>query len=114
MNKILVVDRDPVFLEMVEKYLSLQGFVVQSESDPQNAMKRLSNENFDLLITDYQLELSEELEKQLAVLDTTKVIFLTNIDPIIVSRHQHTNILAHIEKRHTFRDLLPQVEKVFR
>lgn len=55
MRRALVVEDDPDIVELVEHYLSADGWNVTSESDGRRALERLRADAFALLILDLQL-----------------------------------------------------------
>ena len=54
-QQVLLVDDDPVLLEMMMKVLQSHKLRIQSFSDPGEALAALAKESFDLLITDIQM-----------------------------------------------------------
>jgi len=52
---VLLVDDDPVLLEMTENVLNTANLKVTPFSDPREALKTLRKKSFDLLITDIQM-----------------------------------------------------------
>lgn len=54
-KRILMVDDDLRMRELLQRYLSEQGFNIQSVSDAKEMDKRLQSESFDLLILDLML-----------------------------------------------------------
>lgn len=52
---VLLVDDDPVLLEMAENVLKTANLKVTPFSDPREALKTLQKKSFDLLITDIQM-----------------------------------------------------------
>ena len=55
-NQILLVDDEPLVLEMFEELLSIEGYKVVTASTAFDAMNRLRSESFDMLICDVRLE----------------------------------------------------------
>ena len=53
--KILIVDDDMMVTEMLSIKLAERGFEVENSNDGWDALKRLSNEQYDLLITDLMM-----------------------------------------------------------
>lgn len=50
--KILVVDDDPVIVKALSSRLSKDGYTVVSTTDPTEALEKLQEEEFDLIISD--------------------------------------------------------------
>ncbi len=55
-SRILLVDDEPLVLEMFEELLTIEGYEVIPASTAFDAMNRLRSESFDMLITDVRLE----------------------------------------------------------
>lgn len=54
-KKILVVDESPVFLKLIDRYLTKIGCAVDSAEDLVDAQRFLLNNQYDLLIVDLQM-----------------------------------------------------------
>ncbi len=54
-QRILIVDDDPVISLSCRKILGAEGFTVSAAEDGESAVKKVSNENFDLIIADIRL-----------------------------------------------------------
>lgn len=54
-QRVLIVDDDPVIGLSCKKILAGEGFVVLTVEDGESAIKKVSDENFDLVITDVRL-----------------------------------------------------------
>ncbi len=54
-GSILIVDDDALFREALTRYLDTQGHEVVSLGDPQNALQRLQDQSFDLVLTDLKM-----------------------------------------------------------
>jgi len=81
-NKILIVDDDLDFLEIVEKKLISEGFrFIKKIISPYEALKEISKEKYDLIILDIMLpeldgiSLFFEISK---LSPESKIIFVTN------------------------------------
>ena len=55
-SRILLVDDEPLVVEMFEELLEGEGYDVVSATTAFDAMNRLRNESFDMLICDVRLE----------------------------------------------------------
>ena len=79
-HSILLVDDDKEFLKAMKKMFEKSGYVITLAGDGQEALERLSEETFDLIISDLRmpnlngLELMEEISRE--KLDVP-VIFIT-------------------------------------
>lgn len=54
-KRILLIEDEPVFVEMFGKALTDEGYVVITERDGQKGLDRVRSERFDLIITDHLL-----------------------------------------------------------
>jgi DNA-binding response OmpR family regulator len=55
MRRVLVVEDDPDIVELISHYLEGDGFRVEGLGNGNEALRRLKDESFDLLILDLQL-----------------------------------------------------------
>lgn len=84
-KKLLIVDDDPAFNEMLTNYLLRNKFEVESAHSAQSALELLKKTKFDLVLTDFKLprmnglELIERIKKDQA---HTPVILITNYSDI--------------------------------
>ena len=82
MRRVLVVEDDPDIVELISHYLEGDGFRVAVLGDGQQALQRLKEESFDLLILDLQLPGMDGLSLRAALrrdgrTDKLPVIMLT-------------------------------------
>jgi len=84
-KRLLIVDDDPAFNEMLTNYLLRNNFEVESAHSAQSALELLKKSKFDLVLTDFKLpkmnglELIERIKKNQA---HTPVILITNYSDI--------------------------------
>jgi len=55
-GKILVVDDEPIVFERLKPALEKVGFYVETHTDSQNAIDRLAEEKFDVVVTDIKMK----------------------------------------------------------
>jgi DNA-binding NtrC family response regulator len=55
-GKILVVDDEPIVCERLKPALEKVGFDVETYTDSQNAIDRLAEERFDVVVTDIKMK----------------------------------------------------------
>jgi DNA-binding NtrC family response regulator len=55
-GKILVVDDEPIVCERLKPALEKVGFYVETHTDSQNAIDRLAEEKFDVVVTDIKMK----------------------------------------------------------
>ena len=53
--KVLIVDDDMIYLELVKRHLKDTSCNIYTETDPITALKRYKKERFDLIITDLMM-----------------------------------------------------------
>lgn len=53
--KILVVDDDPLHLQLAARTLAIAGFVVRMAANGEDAITRISTERFDAVLTDVRM-----------------------------------------------------------
>lgn len=69
MKKVLVVDDEPIMLNILTFYMK-KNYLVDTESNPQNVSERCKNNEYSAIITDFYmpemtgLELVQSLKKQ--------------------------------------------------
>ena len=61
-DHILLVEDDQSICEMVEKYLTKEGFTITTASDGEKALAKFSNDTFDLILLDIMLPNLDGLE----------------------------------------------------
>ncbi len=54
--RVLVLDDDVLMLQLLERLLTRQGFFVATESSPEGALSRLGQEDFDVVLSDVNME----------------------------------------------------------
>ena len=59
---ILLCDRDPVFVEELERFLAEEGYTVEAVSRPGDALQRLLPGRFEVMILGVHLEEVEDVE----------------------------------------------------
>lgn len=96
MKKILAVDDTEIMLEIIKVQLEKEGYDVQTCADPQIAMQRIANEQFDLILLDIMMPDTSGLEvlkfaKQQEINQLTPVVMLTAKDDMSSVRDCLTN-----------------------
>ena len=61
-GKILVVDDEPIVCERLKPALEKVGFYVETHTDSQNAIDRLAEEKFDVVVTDIKMKGPDRLD----------------------------------------------------
>ncbi len=55
MTKVLVVEDNPLNMELVVEILNMHGFIVHEAIDGEEAIKKFEKENYDLILVDIEL-----------------------------------------------------------
>src|SRR4051812_12500401 len=81
-SRVLIVDDQIDVAKFLAEILRLVGYEAFSESNPQNALERLADENFDLIISDFKMPELGGFEFYQAVVAlrpsmATRFVFLT-------------------------------------
>ncbi len=79
-GRVLLVDDDPLICQLLERTLTKQGFTVTSEGSAEDALERLTGEDFDVVLTDINMAGLDGLaftERILAQRSDVPVILIT-------------------------------------
>ncbi len=88
-NRIMVIDDEKIVGDMAKLSLEQEGYVVETFLNAEPALKRLQEEKFDVVVTDYKMKGIDGMEVLRTVKDlypTTQVIMITafaNLDAAI-------------------------------
>lgn len=114
-SNILIVDDDPTFCELKSNRLSSSGFNVETTQDPIHAQQLINEYNFDLILSDLQMEKLDGIELLHWVKEhspDTPVILLTGFSSV------ETAISAikggaydYLEKNCPFEELLFKINR---
>jgi len=86
---ILILDDEPIVGERLKAALQKDGFGVEIFIDPHEALRRLVDKTFDILVTDIRMDAMDGLQVLEQVLENsaaTKVIMITGYATIEVAR----------------------------
>jgi DNA-binding NtrC family response regulator len=88
-GRILVVDDEPIVCERLKPALEKVGFYVETYTDSQNAIDRLAEEKFDVVVTDIKMKGPDGLDilhfvKQQS--STTQVVIITGFATVDSAR----------------------------
>jgi two-component system response regulator GlrR len=114
---ILIIDDETAILELLEEYLTAQGFRVTASSSAAAARKAAQADAPDLIITDLQLEDSDGLqlvEHLKASLPDIPVILLTGVlfDSKVVEERISKKVSAYVSKTSPLQQLLGEVQRL--
>ena len=82
---ILVIDDEHIIVDILTTYLQNNGFVVTGLTDPQEALKYIGKENYDIVLTDLMMPHISGMDIMKAVKQTghdTEVIIFTGFASI--------------------------------
>ncbi len=116
-KRILVVDDDPVIRVMLSDALSFSGFVTECASDGEDALRKLCENNYDLIISDVVMPAMNGLKlygkiKEISPGYCRRFIFMTGeLEPDMLSFFQE-NGCRYISKPLRIVELLKTVEGI--
>lgn len=87
--KVMIVDDEPIVGKRLTPTLTKHGFMVESYVDPREALDRLQEEEFDIVVTDLRMEEVDGigvLEQVMETCPNTRVIFITGYATVEVAR----------------------------
>jgi DNA-binding NtrC family response regulator len=79
-RKIMVIDDEKIVCDMAKLTLQQEGYAVETFLNPETALKRLQEEKFDVIVTDYKMkgiDGMEVLRTVKSLYPSTEVIMLT-------------------------------------
>ncbi len=79
-HRIMVIDDEKIVCDMAKLSLEQEGYVVETFVSPANALKRMEEKKFDVVVTDYRMNDIDGMEILRTVKSqypTTQVIMLT-------------------------------------
>ncbi|MGC1455994.1 MAG: response regulator [Nitrospirota bacterium] len=88
-NRIMVIDDEKIVGDMAKLSLEQEGYIVETFLNAEPALKRLQEEKFDIVVTDYKMKGIDGMEVLKTVKDlypATQVIMITafaNLDAAI-------------------------------
>lgn len=118
MSRILIVDDDTDLLGLAAKQISEAGHKVDACSDPQEALDRLREVDYDLVLTDLEMPNHSGLDilRVAREIDTSQVVLLLTGHATIETAVEAMKLGAfdYLEKPFPFRDLQKVIEKGLR
>ncbi len=88
-RKVLVLDDEPIVCERLKPALEKLGFEVETYTDSQAGIDRLTEEHFDVLVTDLKMKGPDGLDVLRFVREhapTTKVVVITGFATVETAR----------------------------
>jgi DNA-binding NtrC family response regulator len=114
-EKILVVDDESTICDSVKKILSRKGFLVENTLNANDAMDKMKNEKFDILITDLMMpetsgmELLEMVKKYYPEIDVLVITGYASIETAV--KATKLGALDYIQKPFTPDELTDRIQK---
>ena len=115
LRRILLVDDDPLLLELNAEVLTSAGYKVDTAANGEEGWKAVNDAGYDLLITDNQMPLATGLEliKELRSAGMTfPVILASGTEPTEELHYPWLQLQAALPKPFTIAELLEMVKKV--
>jgi DNA-binding NtrC family response regulator len=87
--ELLIIDDEPLVGQRLKPALTKEGYRVEIYTDPREAVARLEEKNFDIVVTDIRMEEMDGLqvlEKVLRRTPQTKVILITGYATLEMAR----------------------------
>ena len=91
--EILIVDDEPIVGERLKAFLEKDGYLVESFVDPMQALQRLEDKEFDIVISDIRMQEIDGIqvmEKALQKSRRIKVIMITGYATLELARESLT------------------------
>jgi DNA-binding NtrC family response regulator len=91
--EILIVDDEPIVGERLKAFLEKDGYLVESFIDPMQALQRLEDKEFDIVISDIRMQEIDGIqvmEKALQKSRRIKVIMITGYATLELARESLT------------------------
>ena len=116
-QRVLIVDDDPVIGLSCKKVLAVEGFTVFTVEDGESAIKKVTDENFDLVITDVRLPDVNGLvvvKESRIVQPSADVVVITGYPSLEVAQESiRLGAFEYLEKPFTPDFIVNVVKKVF-
>lgn len=116
MNNILLVDDDPINLNLMKNILQSEGMAVQCSISGEEALQLLSKKSFTLMITDWNMPGMDGLtlaRQATAIAPDMSVIMMTgNVSPEIPSVAKQAGVTKILAKPFFSGDLLKAIRGV--
>lgn len=87
--RVMIVDDEPIVGKRLGPALEKNGFEVESFLDPSQAMTRLKEQDFDIVVTDFRMEELDGIQVLTQIMESspdTRVILITGYATVEVAR----------------------------
>jgi DNA-binding NtrC family response regulator len=112
---ILVLDDEPTVGDRLKPILQEEGYRVETFTDPKEALRRMKEKEFDVLVTDVRMQDIDGiqvLEQVRSRSDRTKVIIITGYATVELAREALTKgVFDFIAKPFKMQDIRNMVKK---
>ncbi len=121
MKKILLIEDDPLIVEIYTAKLKKSGFDIESAIDGKSAFEKFSKKEYDLILLDIVLphltgfELLERMKRQKKS-KQVKVVVLSNLgEEADIKRAQKMNVVKYLIKaHHTPSEVVEEIKKILK
>ncbi len=114
-GEILVLDDEPIVCERLQENLQKNGFVVETFTESQAAIDRLSRKRFDVVVTDLKMQGPTGLDVMHFVRrqqQGTQVVIITGYGSIEAAREaEFSGVFGFVDKPFQMQKLCKLVEK---
>ena len=117
-KKILIVDDEPVIIELLQVNLQMEGYEVITAADGQEALEKAASERPDLVILDIMMPKMDgwtarsELRKEAGTADIPVIFLTARAQQADVKRGLEAGVAAYITKPFDPGELLSIIEKI--
>jgi len=117
MEKILIVDDEQGVVEIISEILEVEGYKIESTTDPKKALELIKEYNFNLVITDLKMpevdgiEITKTAKKKNKDTDIIVITGYASLESAISALRQ--KVYDYILKPFNISEILLTVEKVF-
>lgn len=92
-KRLLVINDEPDMLSQIQRWLSREGYIINSTLQGREGVELVKNDHYDLILLDYNLKKEKDGEKT-AKAFIPQLIKVNPLIPIIVISATETNISA--------------------
>jgi DNA-binding response OmpR family regulator len=112
MKRILIIDQDDFFIEVMSCFLAHEGFQIDSCRDGKSGLYQAFSNDFDVVLCDAQLEdisgfeVANQIKKHATSYPTKVFVTAPSNNIISISLDQELNYDAYVQKPISFNELL--------
>jgi DNA-binding NtrC family response regulator len=113
--EVLVLDDEPIVCERLKDFLDKKGVLTETFTDSQNALNRIKEKPFDVIVTDLKMQGATGMDVLLAVKRggyNSEVIIITGYGPFESLREaEAVGVFDYIAKPFIMNDLYSRIKK---